>query len=70
MTDPKAKALGSTSVACWLEGLVKVSVLSLVSETGGIGIGGEVDRSPPPEPQPRRKTGTAIKKSDQKRHSE
>jgi hypothetical protein len=38
--DPKAKADGSTSVACWLEVFVKVSVLSLVKGTGGGGGGG------------------------------
>jgi len=69
IVDPKARALGSTSVACWLEVLVKVSVLSFISGSGGVGVGGDAGLSPP-EPQPRRKPGIVIKKSDQKRHSE
>ena len=31
MVEPKANVSGSTSVACWLVALVKVSVLNLVS---------------------------------------
>src|SRR5580692_4058874 len=51
IVEPEAAALASTSVACWLPGLVKVSVLSRVSATGGgvvVCLGGwELD----PEPQ-------------------
>src|SRR5208283_3649876 len=51
MVEPAAKELASTSVACWLLELVKVSVLSWVSETFGGGIvvctGSELD--PPPQ---------------------
>jgi len=35
IVDPKAKVSGSTSVACWLVLFVKVSVLNLMSATGG-----------------------------------
>jgi hypothetical protein len=41
MVDPNANAAGSTSVACWLEAFVNVSVLSLVSGIGGAGGGGD-----------------------------
>src|SRR5215813_15501843 len=39
IVEPNANALGSTSVACWLCGLVKVSVLSWVSAISGVGGG-------------------------------
>src|SRR5207302_224917 len=38
MVEPKAKVSGSTSVACWLVLLVKVSVLNLVSGISGGGV--------------------------------
>src|SRR5580693_8348439 len=52
IVEPDAAALASTSVACWLPGLVKVSVLSRVSATVGGGVvvccgGWELD--PPPQ---------------------
>jgi hypothetical protein len=36
MVEPKANVSGSTSVACWLVALVKVSVLNLVSGISGV----------------------------------
>ena len=36
IVEPKANVSGSTSVACWLVPLVKVSVLSLVSGISGV----------------------------------
>jgi len=41
--EPKAATAGSTSVACWLDGFEKVSVLSLCSSGGGL-------LEPPPVP--------------------
>ena len=37
IVEPEAAALTSTSVACWLDGLVKVSVLSWVRAIAGGG---------------------------------
>jgi hypothetical protein len=56
MVEPNAALLGSTSVACWLEVLVNVSVLSFVSATGGGGGGGGPWLLPEllPDPQPER----------------
>ena len=55
MVDPKAAAPASTSVACWLEGLVNVSVLNCVSailRVGGVGgVGGFGDDGEDPPPQ-------------------
>jgi len=54
MVGPNAKLPGSTSVACWLVALVKVSVLSLTKGTvagGNVGGGLEKSRLPDPEPQ-------------------
>ena len=45
IVDPKEKLPGSTSVACWLLVLVKVSVLSF---TSGVVAGGKLE----PEPKP------------------
>src|SRR5579862_5638379 len=51
MVDPEAAALTSTSVACWLDGLVKVSLLSWVSAIAGGGIvcSGGVEVGPEPQ---------------------
>src|SRR5438874_10708689 len=38
IVEPKAKVSGSTSVACWLVLLVKVSVLNLLSGISGGGV--------------------------------
>lgn len=45
IVEPNKKLPGSTSVACWLVALVKVSVLSF---TRGVVAGGKLD----PEPEP------------------
>ena len=43
IVEPKANVSGSTSVACWLVALVKVSVLSLVSGISGVrAVDGEI----------------------------
>ena len=54
MVDPKEKLSGSTSVACWLVELVKVSVLSLTSGTVAAGKekNGLLEFELDPEPQP------------------
>ena len=54
MVDPKEKLSGSTSVACWLVELVKVSVLSCVNGTvaGGKEKNGLLELELDPEPQP------------------
>src|SRR5258708_38408234 len=52
MVEPNAKLSGSTSVACWLVGLVKVSVLSLTSGTVARGNeeNGLLEDDPDPHP--------------------
>src|SRR5580700_1200612 len=50
IVEPEEKALASTSVACWLRGVVRVSVLRGVSAMGGgvvVCCGCELD--PPPQ---------------------
>ena len=50
MVEPEAKMPGSTSVACWLSELVKVSVLNRVSANCCCGGGdGEGVLWPPPQ---------------------
>ena len=52
MVEPEAKMPGSTSVACWLSELVKVSVLNRVSAIcGGVGEVGTAQACCWPPPQ-------------------
>src|SRR5689334_2725058 len=70
MVDPNANAEGSTSVACWLEVFVNVSVLSLVKATGGGGGGGGVFELLLPEPQPTSRVKRPVNKSGETREKE
>ena len=71
MVEPDANIPGSTSVACWLSGLVNLSVLNCVSEIccvgGGEGAGepGSDDMLPLPHASMQERADTA---SAQRKH--